>query len=330
MTARRLAPLPIALVGLALATSCASSGGVAVPMGPAPGYVEPAGFIVSLSRTPLMSRGHGVLLVGYDVEAIGPDETVEFLRKAADLHRELDAPATLFPTGLTLETLADEFRTIASSGRFDVETHTYTHERLTPLFEETVAGSRFLPAAPQEVVEASIRRSVEVSARVFGRASIGLTAPFGAYRGLVDRPDLLAMLQAAGIRFVRSYSRNEHDWQPVTFDAQPFWYAMQGHPAILEIPIQGWQDVLWRETHGWGDLAGYRHTLDEALDTVASRNLVWSYCGHDWGSLRGDPELTLIRHLLEGARRRGVVMATHRDFYDAARAAAAPRSLPVG
>lgn len=330
MTARRPSRLPSAIAALALAGSCASSGGVATPVGPEQGYVDPAGFVVSLSRTPLMSRGHGVLLVGYDVEAIGPDETVEFLRKAAELHRELEAPATLFPTGLTLETLADEFRTLATSGVFDVETHTYTHERLKPLLEETGAGSRFLPSAPQGVVEASIRRSVAVSDRVLGRASIGLTAPFGAYRGLVDRPDLLAMLQAAGIRFVRSYSRNEHDWQPVTFDAQPFWYALQGHPEILEIPIQGWQDVLWRETHGWEDLAGYRRTLDESLGTVASRNLVWSYCGHDWGSLRGDPELTLVRYLLEGARRRGIVMATHRDFYDAARAVAAPRSRPVG
>ena len=316
----RRARLRLAIVHLVLLlfTACSGAGEVRTrgPSDPTP--IDPSRFTIALDRTPLMSQGHGVLLVGYDVEAIGPDETVEFLRKAVALHRELGAPATFFPTGLTLETVAASFLAIAGDSAFDVEMHTYTHERLKPLFERTPAGTRFLPAAPVDVVALSIEKSVAASTRVLGRPPLGLTAPFGAYRGLVDRPDLLALLGDAGVRFVRSYSRNESDWQPVAFEVQPFWYALQGHPEMLEIPIQGWQDVLWRETYGWDDLAGYRRVLDEALDQVAARNLVWSHCAHDWGSLRGDPELTLLRHLLDGARRRGIVLATHRGFYEAA------------
>ncbi|MBK7975632.1 MAG: polysaccharide deacetylase family protein [Deltaproteobacteria bacterium] len=313
-----------ALCALSLAAACSTASRDAASVTAEPAPIAAARYTVDLGRTPLMGQGHGVLLIGYDVEAIGPDETVEFLRKSVALHRELGAPATYFSTGLTLETVAGEFRALAADPLFDVETHTYTHERLKPLFEERPEGTRFLAASSPDALAASVARSIAASAEVLGQPSIGMTAPFGAYRGLVDRPDLLALLEAAGVRFVRAYSRNERDWQPVPFDVQPFWYALQGHPRILEIPVQGWQDVLWRETHGWDDLAGYRDLLDDALDTVAARNLVWSYCAHDWGSLRGDPDLSLIRHLLVEARRRGIVLATHRGFYEAALASSPP------
>jgi peptidoglycan/xylan/chitin deacetylase (PgdA/CDA1 family) len=315
----------VALIAAATWAACTSRPvpGLAPTVEPEP--ADPSSFTIDLGRTPLMSRGHGILLIGYDVEAIGPDETVEFLRKARAIHRRENAPATFFPTGLTLETVADEFRELAQDPLFDIETHTYTHERLKPLLEQRPDGERFLPAADADTLERSVRRSQAAALGLTGRSSIGMTAPFGAYRGLADRPDLLALLERSGIRFVRSYGRNAQDWQPVPFEAQPFWYALQGFPGMLEIPIQGWQDVLWRESHGWHDIAGYRRILDEELATVADRNLVWSYCAHDWGSLRSDPDLELIRHLLSEARRRGVALATHRQFFDAAVALSPPR-----
>jgi peptidoglycan/xylan/chitin deacetylase (PgdA/CDA1 family) len=312
-----------ACVALASAVGCQPppAGALSVAAASA-GPTDRARFTIDLARTRLLGAAHGVLLVGYDVEAMGPDETVEFLARAAALHRELGAAATFFPTGLTLEGQAATFRELDRDPLFEVETHTYTHERLTALAERRPEGDTFLPAASPAALARSLDQTARVARSVLGRANRGMTAPYGVYRGLVHRADLLEQLHALGVRFVRSYSRNADDWQPVPFDVQPFWYALQGYPDMLEIPIQGWQDVLWREANGWDDLAGYRALVDRELDLVSSRDLVWSYCGHDWGSLRADPDLTLLRHLLEGARRRGIVMATHAAFYDAARAIA--------
>ncbi len=283
-----------------------------------PVTVDPASFTIDLARSPLLGAAHGILLIGYDVEAMGPDETVEFLAKAAALHRALHAPATFFPTGLTLEAQAPTFQALDRDPLFDVETHTYTHERLKPLLERGPDGVRFYPAAEPAALTASLMHTASAARSVLGHVNLGMTAPYGAYRGLGDRPDLLAQLHGLGIRFVRSYSRDADDYQPVPFEVQPFWYAVQGFPDMLEVPIQGWQDVLWREPHGWNDLAGYSRLLDEEIATTARGNRVWSYCGHDWGSLRADPDLTLLRHLIEKARESGVVIATHAAFYEAA------------
>ncbi|MFN7952573.1 MAG: polysaccharide deacetylase family protein [bacterium] len=324
MTARAPRWRRLALAALAWVTACAGEPAprAILPVDPPP--VDPASYTIDLDRTALMSRGHGVLLVGYDVEASGLDDTAEFLRKAAAIHRAARAPATFFPTGWTLEHAAAPFRALEADPLFEVESHTYTHERLKPLVERSPAGTRFLAAAESAAIEHSLERSVAAVRSVLGRAPSGITIPYGAHRGLADRPDLLASLDRAGFVFVRSYARNADDWQPVDFDVQPRWYALQGFPRILEIPIQGWQDALWRETHGWDDVAGYRRLLDEELAIVASRNRVWSYCAHDWSSLRGDPELELVRHLLARAAALGIVTVTHRDFYAAALAVAPP------
>ena len=54
----------------------------------------------------------------------------------------------------------------------------------------------------------------------------------GVKRGIVaDRPDLLAMLDLANIRYVRSWGRDARGWQPVSFDVQPFFYE-PGHERL--------------------------------------------------------------------------------------------------
>lgn len=322
MIARACCTGAVAAFVLVFSAGCAESPQSLAPPLAETVFADPAAHTLDLTRTPLMSRGHGVLLIGYDVEASGLDDTAEFLRKVTAIHRAARAPATFFPTGWTLEQAAPLFRAIDADPLFEVESHTYTHERLKPLVERSPAGVRFLPAAEPAAIVRSLERSVGVMRKVLGRGPRGLTIPYGAYRGLADRPDLLALLDRVGFVFVRSYAREANDWQPVDLEVQPHWYAPQGFPRLLEIPIQGWQDVLWRENHGWDDVAGYRRVLDQELERVASENRVWSYCAHDWSSLRGDPELGLIRHVLARAADLDVALATHAQLYDAALVAA--------
>lgn len=51
------------------------------------------------------------------------------------------------------------------------------------------------------------------------------------------------------------------------------------------------------------------------LDYVAERNLVWSYGSHDWSSILKDPDMTVMRNLLEAADKRGVRVQTYFEYY---------------
>ena len=259
------------------------------------------------------------MLIGYDVEHPFEDGTAPaFLDGMATVHRELEAPATLFASAWTLKLHAERFRSLATDPLFEVGSHLFGRERVKSLLETGPNGVRLLPAYPLGKITASMAQGAVFFEEVLGKRPRGLTTPYGFPLGLADRPDLVSLFKSVGFDFVRSWGRNAQGWQPVAFERQPFWYELQGQPELLEIPMQGWQDSLWRDTHGWENLAGYRAELDRSLDHIAEHNLVWSWVGHDWSCLKSDPELSLVRHLIEGAKRRGVKLATHGAFFDAA------------
>ncbi len=82
------------------------------------------------------------------------------------------------------------------------------------------------------------------------RRASALRTPFGYYRGLRDRPDLLEIVRDAGLRYVTSWGRNEENGNPTPW-VQPFTYAEEGYPDILELPFQFWLDVVWFDQHGY-------------------------------------------------------------------------------
>ena len=77
-----------------------------------------------------------------------------------------------------------------------------------------------------------------------------MRTPFG-YRGLRDRPDLLEVIRASGLRYVTSWGRNEDNGNPTPWEVQPFTYADEGFPEILELPFQFWLDVVWFDQYGY-------------------------------------------------------------------------------
>jgi len=108
----------------------------------------------------------------------------------------------------------------------------------------------------------------------------------------------------------------------VDLAVQPFWYGPQGFADVLELPLQGWQDCIWREEHGWQYVGAYVDHLRTVLDELAGTDRTWSYGSHDWSSIREDGDHTVIRRLVEMARERGIELITHRAYYERERARA--------
>ncbi|MCX6377152.1 MAG: polysaccharide deacetylase family protein [Armatimonadetes bacterium] len=255
------------------------------------------------------------LLIGYDVEAMGrPEVTRAFLRKAEDVHRE--HPCTLFLVGKVIEENLADLERLAGNPMFDFQQHTYSHRLLKTVCMEKDGEITVYRGMPFAEIEDEVGRTCDLLKKHFGKECLGLTAPYCYYRGLADRPDILEVLHRLGIRFTRTYGRDEHDFQPVAFEIQPFWYEPQGYDDILEFPIHGWQDVYWRGINGWENVEGYTRYLLQCLDCAAERDLVWSHGSHDWSSVKDDPDMTIIRAVLDAADRRGVRVQSYLDFYN--------------
>jgi len=173
---------------------------------------------------------------------------------------------------------------------------------------------------------------VELLDRLLGVRCRGVTTPYSYYRGLADRPDILALIARLGMSYVRSYGRNSRDYFPLDWDVQPFWYARQGFPDLLETPMQGWIDAQWRRAHGWQNWPAWYAYLQEQVAQVAAGGLCWSHCQHDWTSVLYDEPLAWTRKFLEHAAARLEVL-THYQFYERKRrlrSEAAPPPSPPG
>ncbi len=257
------------------------------------------------------------LLIGYDVEnSADPGIVSRFLSKVEEIHKEFSAPATFFLVGKVVE---NNWRELADLHRrcrlFDYQQHTYSHMLLKTVCMDDGKRITVVKAGSLEQIEDEISRANRILKEKLGVECQGLTGPWGYYRGLCDRPDILEILDRNGICFTRTWARDHKDYQPVPFDIQPFWYQAQGFPNILEFALHGWQDVHWRNVNGWDNLSGYLAMLRKTADMVADRGIVWSHGSHDWSSIRSDPEMSVIRGLIEHALGRGIRIVDYRTYY---------------
>jgi len=271
-----------------------------------------------------MSDSPHLLLFGYEVTSSDksrPGVPGPFLMQAARLHAELDIPCTFFVRGELLGPYQADFQRARDllGDLADFEQATWSGALLKTICQQNHQGVQVFPAPPLETCCDEIARTSETMLRTLGIQPTGLAAPLGAYRGLSDRPDILHRLAALGINFLRSHTRNFRDWYPLAFEVQPYRYAPQGVPQILEIPGQGWPDHILRETLGRDDPDRYVRQVKKDLDYVAAKGLVWSFVQQDWTSIADDPEMRRTRLILEYARERGFKMQTHRAFAEAFR-----------
>ena len=260
-------------------------------------------------------------LHGYHIEvseSTQPGVIETFLRAAGQLHREMQVPCTLFVRGRVLEQHTDEFRRLRDEcgHLLDLQQYTYSGLPLKTVCQENHQGVKLFRGGSPEACRVDVARASDLMESILGVRPIGLAGPLGYYRGLCDRPDMLEILSQLGIRFTRAYTRNARDWSPVSFEMQPFRYEAQGFPDMLEIPGQGWSDSLLREALGGGERERYIGHIRKDLDYVAAKELTWSFVQQDGASVRGDPQMSATRAILEHARKRGFRMLTHHAYYE--------------
>ena len=255
------------------------------------------------------------LIIGYDVESLD-DSTQTFLKAASKVHKDLEAQASIFIVGKTLEKNAELAQRVLSLGDLEFHQHTYSHVLLKTVVQENEDGITIFPSGSFEQICEEIQKGQKALHDILGVNGTGLTAPYNYYRGLGDRLDLLEVLRENNVKFVRSAGRNEQDWQPVPFEWQPYFYEPQGYAEILECPIHGWQDCIARDKLGWSNISEYTNWLKKDIDYASSHHLDFVYCSHDWSSIRHDPTLAHIAEMITYARERGMEVINYSQYYD--------------
>ncbi len=257
----------------------------------------------------------GILCIGYDVESDNPVTTKLFLEAMVPIHEELGVPCTLFIKGKTFLRNVDRIKALAGNKLFDLQQHTFSH-LIFKRIDQVIDGMHH-PVGHDEPAK-KIRKEIVKTNKIFQKhlkcRPTGLTTPYAFYKGLADRPDILAVLHDAGIRFVRSYGRNEQGFNPVPLDVQPFFYDEQGFPDILECPVQGWQDCIWRDRFGWN--AAWEDEVGKALDHVAAHGSYLGLVQHDWSSIQEDVKMERTRAIIGHAITRGMEILHYKQLYE--------------
>jgi len=234
----------------------------------------------------------GTIVLGYDIESAS-ENTMGFLEGAVILHDKFKVPWTIYLTGVTVEKYGDDIRKVVPNPLLTVGQHTYSHMLLKSIYMKPGDGKPIHGAQPNFFRQGGaldeIRREIERTQLIIrerlGVECRGLTGPWGYYRGLVDRPDILQIMQDNGIQWIRTNARDQRDCQPTPFTEQPFFYADQGFPYILELGVQGYQDDFYWERFDdrqHGDT--YQHYLLAMLSMVSENDWVWNLCSHDHGT----------------------------------------------
>jgi peptidoglycan/xylan/chitin deacetylase (PgdA/CDA1 family) len=237
------------------------------------------------------------------------------------IHTELEVPATIFIVGKTLMLGAQYVKPLRDFGDlFDFQQHTYSHVPLKTVIADDenpfARAERFVRGGDIELIQKEVKHASEILKRYLDVSCTGIRGPWGYYRGLADRPDILEILHGEGIRFTSTYLRNERDWQPVPLETQPFWYTNQGFPDMLEIPSQGWQDCMWRDVNGWSKLKKFEKYLKSIIREVERRNLTWGACFHDWSIMKNDSFVSSISELISYAKEKHVRTLSYKEFYE--------------
>ena len=255
------------------------------------------------------------IVIGYNVEyRKDRDISARFLAAAAKLHRSHNAPCTFYLLPELAKELAKELRMLQGDPLFDFQMT--LSSPLKTVCQMTQGQITVWRGASLEDIDGALSSGMHILNELFGIRPTGISDALGAYRGLMDRPDVLEVLQRHGILFTRTWARDRFDWQPVDFAAEPHWYGPQGFPNMLEFPAQGWQESLIRPIYGWDEVEGYQEYLKSEVEETARREgQVWSFWSRDWSSMRDDKELTAIGALITQAQELGVELTTHEQAY---------------
>ena len=278
-------------------------------------------------------------IAAYDTEMSGvrkprPDvpSCLEACRRIVEVHRRHGMPATFFVVGKVLEETPEEFHRLLDDPLFEVASHSWSHR---VLMDHPLCG----PAPAPDEIREEIQRGVESVERVFGRRCRGFRPACGDTPGLRGAPELLGLLDRAGVRYVSSMLWGEDFSLPAPV-SQTFAYAAEGYPALREIPAHGWHENLLKGSNrvfGTGARRailfpapfpeavppGYvatpeeefrynnRFFIDRALAEGSGHvSLIW----HPWSLALFDPGMRMLELTFRYVRERGLEPCTFGNF----------------
>jgi polysaccharide deacetylase len=248
--------------------------------------------------------------------ALDPATCGRALELLTGIHEDVGVPGTLFVCGRTLLHALEPVQKAKATGLFDVQQHTFSHVPFRQIEYTGDEGTTIhIPPSPPHALREELSFTSGLVERHLGHECVGLRTPFGYYRGLRDRPDLLEILRKTGIRYVTSWGRNERNDNPTPW-VQPFYYEEEGYPDILELPFQFWLDVVWFDRHGWDTGPQFLDALKGAVDEIAGSDIVYGACFHDWVLLASnEAQVGWLRGFLSYARERDVEVTTYTDYW---------------
>ncbi len=261
------------------------------------------------------------------------DPALPGTRPVVEIHRRLEIPATF---GIVTKPLEDnrELRAAylellgdpALRGLIEVIPHSHTH----PIFahHKSLGGG-----ISDEMAQFEISRSKELIEEWFGGPVKGFRSTNGYFGGWGGQTKLLQTLTDNGIQYLSSFAMGPGDTVPAPL-TQPYYYAEDEFPGLLEVPGHDWHDNV---LNGWPPLrsawppcvpAGLPNRMPETprekfeiyrpnLDWAVENKLAfYSPALHPFSIHQFEPAATWVEMLLTHARDIGMHGETMTQFAD--------------
>jgi peptidoglycan/xylan/chitin deacetylase (PgdA/CDA1 family) len=267
-----------------------------------------------------------VYMAAYDTES---ENCLDAVRRIVKVHERTAMPATFFVVAGLLDSQEAEYRAmLGNHPLFEIASHGYAHMVLRPHPAGAEAGPK--EQWPRELIESKHRLE-----DAFGRPVDGYRTPWGFAEGLRGAPEILAVCQAAGYRYISSLLWGPAYSLPALIE-EPFTYAQDGFPALWEIPSCGWHENVLKGhpvlnarplqlfPHPMPEamvtdfvktpeeeFAMHRRFVDKGLAMSASHvTLVW----HPWSLGAFDPEMKMLDRMFKYVRERAMPVCTFADY----------------
>jgi len=238
-------------------------------------------------------------------------------------------PATFFVLGKRLKQNPTGYREVLDDPLFEIGSHTYSHK----LLRDNPFCGRAAPLAKKRDEIFQGKAWVE---KVFERPCLGLRPGCGFENGLRGAPDVLALIQEAGFRYVSSLIWGPDYSLPAPL-TQPFDYAADGYPSIWELPGHGWHENLLKNNNDLGPkkLTLWPPAIPEAIPdgfistpeeeyainriflerAVSQKQSFVSLIWHPWSLDAFDPEMKMLELTFAGVRELGLTPCTYADLF---------------
>ncbi len=261
-------------------------------------------------------------IASYDTES---PRCLAACRTIVERHRQHEMPATFFITGKTLEANPDAYRDLLDDPLFEIASHTYSHKSLR---DHPFCG----PAVPIPEIGEEIVHGKEWIERVFERPCLGLRPGCSFEHGLAGLPEVLALMEKAGLTYVSSMAWGRDYSLPAPLN-QPRTYADDGYANLWELPCHGWHENLLKNNNRWGprritlwppDIPeaipeNYLETPAEEfainrvfLEKAAAEDLTFvSLIWHPWSLAAFDPEMEMLNLTFNHIKTLGLEATTY-------------------